>query len=488
LRAAAVAALDLGTGSCKGALYSLRGERLALCGRDYPVLRPAPHFVEQEPLEYLRAAREVSAALAREAGTLGVRLEAAGLSTQTPTLVFCGEDGAALGPAMVWEDTRAGEESAWWMEEVSEETRREWFGMDLPLGAASTPAKLLWAKRHRPELWRAVRWVVQPKDYLAFDLTGEMFADRWCAKGIAHLGTGRAHPAYLELLGKTESPSPPVRDPRAVAGRVTGAAAERYGLPCGIPVTVGWSDALAGILACGAFHRERRGFVLSGTSEIIGVSRAGGRQAKGLFVVPAGLVEMAGPGRPLELHYGPTQAGGATLEWLCRLFGKSPAEVLSALDRPVEETALEIVFRPYLAGERAPYWDHRLRAGFEGIRVEHGMAELIAAALRGVALQERLVLEAAEAGTPSAEVVLAGGAARDRRWNQLRADMLQRKLVVLSDPEASLRGAAILAWAAVDPDGLAAAGEAWFRGEEVPPDGGLAAAAARLMERFRLPG
>ena len=476
----AVIALDLGTGSCKGALYSREGERLALAGRDYPVHRPAPHFVEQQPADYLNAAREVS----RDLSGLGFDIAAVGLSTQTPTLVFLDESGGPLGPAIIWEDTRAGAESEWWTREVGEDTRREWFGLDLPAGAASTPAKLLWVLRNRRELWSRTRWIVQPKDYLGFDLTGRLFTDRWCAKGIAHLATGEVHPAYLKLLEKAVPPSPPVRPPEAVSGPLTIEAAKRYGLPAGIPVINGWSDALAGILASGAFHHDRRGFVLAGTSEIIGLSRAGGPRSKGLFAVPAGLIELGAKPR-LELHYGPTQAGGATLDWLCRLFGRSAAEILGLLREPEPETARRIVFRPHLTGERAPYWDHQLCASFDGLRVEHGMVEFVRAALRGVALQERVVMEAAELNEPADEVALAGGAARDPGWNRLRADVLQRPLIVLSDPEASLRGAALLTWTALDAALMSGGGEVWFAGEVIRPNRQFALTAERLIERFR---
>ncbi len=483
-RRRAVIALDLGTGSCKGALYSCEGERLALAGRDYPVHRPAPHFVEQEPRDYLIAAREVSRELSDQAAGLGADIAAVGLSTQTPTLVFLDQSGMPLGPAIIWEDTRAGAESEWWTRQVDEGKRREWFGLDLPIGAASTPAKLMWVLRNRPEVWTRTRWIGQPKDYLGFDLTGRICTDRWCAKGIAHLATGEVHPEYLALLEKSVSPSPPVQSPESVSGPLTVEAAGRYGLPAGIPVINGWSDALAGILASGAFHHKRRGFVLAGTSEIVGLSRVGGPRSKGLFAVPAGLIEL-GATPPLELHYGPTQAGGATLDWLCRLFGRTASEILGLLREPESETARRIVFRPHLTGERAPYWDHQLCAGFDGLRVEHRMADVVRAALRGVALQERVVLEAAELSEPAGEVALGGGAARDSGWNRLRADVLQRKLIVLSDAEASLRGAALLAWRALDSSLATRHGEDWFGGDAIRPDRDFEQAADWLMERFR---
>ena len=74
---------------------------------------------------------------------------------------------------------------------------------------------------------------------------------------------------------------------------------------------------------------------------------------------------------------------------------RTPEQALALL--PERVTPVDIVFRPYLAGERAPYWNHKLTATFEGLRGGNGPADLLAAALQGVALQERLVLETAGA-------------------------------------------------------------------------------------------
>ncbi len=478
----AVLTLDLGTSSCKGALYSLNGARLALASHDYPLDRPAPQFVEQHPQDYLDAARHVCRELSREAHRQGVSIACLGFSTQTPTLVFCNAGGEALGPAILWQDARA-DGQARSLNQIDEAKRRDWFGMDLPIGAASTPSKLLWMKANAPDLWRETRWVVQPKDFVAAHLTGRFATDRWCAKGLAHLQSGQVHPEFLRLLGKEIPPSPPALSPHAILGTVAPHLAPDWGLPLATPVSVGWSDALAGILATGALHHSRRGFVLAGTSEIVGLSRSPASPAPGLYRVPPDLLDLHG----LELHFGPTQAGGACLDWLAALLEKTPEQTLDLLD-PAPATPLSpILFRPYLHGERAPYWDHQLSASFEGLRTEHHAPDLVHAVLQGVALQERLVLECAERELKAREVVLAGGAARHPRWNQLRADILQRPVLLLSDPEASLRGAALLAWAALRSFDLRHPPEEWFSADQILPNPACQSLAAQLLDRFRLP-
>jgi xylulokinase len=471
----AVLALDLGTGGCKGALYSKAGASLHFAAADYPLHTRPGGVVEQNPADYLRAARKVSATLAAQARERGIRIRAVTFSTQTPTLIFCDERGRAVAPAIVWQDTRAGAETALLKRHAAAE-RRQWFGMDLPLGAASTPSKLLWMKRHAPAAWSATRSILQPKDYVAAALTGNFAADAWCAKGIVSIH-GEAHPTYLKLLGKRVSPCPPLLAPSEPAGSIKASAARRWGLDRGTPVMTGWSDALAGVLSTGAFHSPGRGFIITGTSEIIGVSRRGGACDPGLFLVPAALFPCHG----LDLHYGPIQGGGGTLSWAARLFHMTPDQALALL--PDRLKPVDIVFRPYLAGERAPFWNHALTAGFQGLRASHGPADLLTAVLQGVALQERLVLERAGAGK-RAQIALAGGGARDKRWNRLRADILQRSIVVLRDLEASLHGAALLGWSGLGEVDLRQPGRQWFAGFEIAPDRSYEKFSRDLMKRF----
>ena len=460
---AVVLVLDLGTSSCKGALYTESGECLARAQFSYPIHYPRRGFAEQEPEDYVLAARTVMQELAV---TPDAAIRAIGFSTQTPTLVFCDEKGKPLCPAILWQDSRAGEEASWLTARHDEATREDWFGMDLPIAAATTPPKLLWVKRNLLSVWARVRWVMQPKDYVAFKMTGVFGTDRWCAKGLAHLETGDMHPEYLELMGKPHSISPPVFSTRHVLGEVSSAD---WGVPKGTPVTVGWSDAMAAILATGALHQSERGFVLTGTSEIVGVSRREPLVAQGLFLVPPAILESSG----IYLHYGPTQCGGSSLQWMANLLGKPAEEIL-----PDEASLTTVLCRPYWQGERAPYWDHTLTASFDGLLQSHTAKDMVTAVLQGVALQERLLIQLSERGTNATEIVLAGGAARNAAWNQLRADIHQKPLRVMRDTEASLRGAAMLAWNVDD-------AASWFQADTVEPNPVHAAQAGQLLERFR---
>ena len=460
-----VLAIDLGTSSCKAAAYTAEGRAVASASSAYGTNQSQPGHVEQNPSDYLEAVASVR----RQIGPLDIA--AISFSTQTPTLIFCDADANALRPAIVWQDSRAVDEARA-LQQMPAEHRRAWFGMDLPISAASTPAKLLWVARHEPELWARTRYVLQPKDYAAARLTGQVATDAWCNKGVAHVHTGSIHPEWSALLHRSDSFTAPVRVSTERAGDTSD----------GTPVTVGLSDALAGIFSTGATLRERRGFIITGTSEIVGVGQAAGSAHKGLFEVPGYVLPGGGEG----LHFGPTQAGGAAADWLARLIGRSTVELLDLV--PSHPQPSPILFRPHLAGERAPYWDDSLHASFEGLRIEHGAADLTLAVLQGVALQEKLLLTCAERGSRVVDLVLAGGGARHRGWNQLRANVLQRRVLAMRDTEASLRGAALLGWAALGEIDVKSPPASWFHFDEVRPDPAWSEPSEHLLERFALPG
>jgi len=120
----------------------------------YPVSQPRPQYVEQDAADYLRVAREVCRQLM--AGTQ-TSVQAVGFSTQTPTLVLLDEALQPVAPAIVWQDSRAGAQAAE-LAQVDDVTRLGWFGMEIPTGAATTPAKLLWLRDRDPETWARARW------------------------------------------------------------------------------------------------------------------------------------------------------------------------------------------------------------------------------------------------------------------------------------------------------------------------------------------
>jgi xylulokinase len=464
--------LDFGTSSVKALLVTSNGAVRGRASAAYTSNYGPDGEVEQDPAEYLEAARTVIA----ECGATAVALGGIGLAGQTPTLVLVGADGKAVRPALTWQDHRAESEARELADTYG--PAEPLFGTHLPWTPAYAPAKLLWLARHEPQSVARTRWILQPKDFVGLTLTGSPVSDAWSSKGLCNV---RTHAPVKETLTGTGWPvevAPPLAQAWETRGTVTARAAAVLGLPEGTPVSVGWSDAVAGMLAVGAFEQPI-GFVLAGTSSIVGISTHDEpSSSKPLLEIPAACA-------PLSVLYGPTEAGGASVEWLARLLRCEPSEALDLASSATRADGSPL-FVPYLAGERAPIWRTDVRGALLGLSVEHGAAELARAVVTGVCLSELHVLAIGEARLAQvvAKVHVAGRRASGPPWREARLAALGRPLQLLDESNASALGAAMLAAAAANGGDLAAARGLRAPAEQVIPEASEAESAQHRLDRY----
>ncbi len=421
--------IDVGTTSVKAALFDARGKALKSFSQRHQTHRPQQSFAEQNPSDWmahvLAALRHLTDGLPEGA------VAAAGLTSQVNTHVFVGEDGEPLLPAITWQDGRCAGEAALLDAQVPETDRLKWWGAPLPVDASHVLSRIAWVKRHRPDVWAKTRWVVAPKDYCIFKLTGEVSADPMSNFGVIDQSLSYIS-SLIDLVPGAAARLPPLRAFADNAGII------KPGLPgAGTPLVTGTMDAWAGILGAGAV-KNGDAVYLSGTSEVLGLISETRVPTPGVIAFPKceGIV----------LHAGPTQAGGASVEWLSKLLGRTPDE-LAALAGTVDPHARVPLFLPHLEGERAPLWDIHSRAAFAGMDSSTGPAELARAVFEGVAYSVRLLLESLEhsAGFTPETLTIAGGGARSDIWCQIRADIVGRPLKRVANLDSGVLGAALLA-------------------------------------------
>ncbi|HEX2552132.1 MAG TPA: FGGY-family carbohydrate kinase [Microvirga sp.] len=381
---------------------------------------------EVAPDAWLDAFRAGCATLAARAPAAWRRVAAVAVCGMTRTQVLVDESGRAVRPALTWRDTRAGP--------VAGSLAVEGEAID----AFHPAARLAWVEAHEPDAMARARRVIEPKDYIASALTGRLASDPV---------------ALARLSGATRPGSPLRRFARLVPDLLAPAsvvAPVRAGLPGpfaaleGRPVVMVSNDTWAAVLGLGAL-RPGYAYNISGTSEVFGLVADRLAAAPGLLAVDwgAGLHQLGGP----------SQNGAAVVPWLLALTGGDPARVEEGLARLLAgpRHVAPLLFLPFLHGERVPYWDPRLRGAFLGLGPHHGPTDLAWAVLEATALANRVILARAEAalGSTVAEIRLGGGAARNRAWNQIRADMAGRPVVVGAAQEPGLVGCAACAFTAV---------------------------------------
>jgi xylulokinase len=439
-----VIGVDLGTTGCKAGAFSLSGELLGQGFCSCSVNRPLPNWVEQDCWQYWEsAAGAIRQALASIEPSAVIGLACCG---HTPSLVLLDDDGRPVRPAIIWQDSRASAEASTLEQEIGAEQWKDWLGLDLPRNASYPPARLRWLRTHEPAALLKTRQLLQPKDYLNYLLTGKIASDYWGSKGIVHLSTGEPIAAYRSALGIDPALAPPCRHPHHLLGLLSSESASALGLAKGVPVATGWTDALCGMLGTGALAQSGSAFDIAGTSEIVGLTSSNEPvNHAGVLVAPVLDTD-------LRVVYGPTQTSGGAVDWFVSTFlSKQGARESVAVDDLPASNSADLLFLPYLEGERAPIWDPKARGVFFGVSLEHTKTDFLRAVLEGVAFSIRHVLETAEqaTGLTAGTLHLSGGGATSAIWNQIKSDVLGRTVQPTFVRDAGTLGAAMLAALAV---------------------------------------
>jgi xylulokinase len=440
----AVIGVDLGTTGCKAGVFGLSGDLLGHGFSPCEVKRPLANWAEQDCSELWN-----SAVAAIRRALVGIDPSAViGLACcgHTPSLVLLDGKGHPVRPAIIWQDSRAAAEASALENEIGPTQWKEWLGLDLPRNASYPPARLRWLRTHEPEILLKTRHLLQPKDYLNYRLTGKLASDYWGSKGLVHLSTGKPILAYRELLDIDPALAPACQHPHHLLGTIASESAKILGLPAGLPVATGWTDALCGMLGTGALAQSGSAFDIAGTSEIVGLTSATEPlNHQGVLVAPILDTD-------LRVVYGPTQTSGGAVDWFVSTFlPEQTAGESRAIDDLIGPTSGGLLFLPYLEGERAPIWDPKARGVFFGVSLEHTRAHFLRAVLEGVAMSIRHVLETAEqaTGIRASTLHLSGGGATSAAWNRIKSDILGRQVQPTLVRDAGTLGAAMLAALAV---------------------------------------
>lgn len=151
--------------------------------------------------------------------------------------------------------------------------------------------------------------------------TKETVSDPWSSKGLCNVKTKLPIENLLKFIGWSTKVVPELKDGYMSRGKISKTAASKFGLPFGIPVSVGWSDATSGMVALDVMS-EPSSFVITGTSAIVGSSsRTSPRDGGSLYVIPSTCA-------PLTVTYGPTQSSGSAIAWIGELLDLSKDQVI----------------------------------------------------------------------------------------------------------------------------------------------------------------
>lgn len=446
--------VDIGTTSTKAVVFDVAGAVLGHHTAGYALHTPAPLIAEQDPEEIFAATISAIGRAVAAANAAPGNIAAVSFSAAMHSLIAVDVDGRPLTASITWADNRAAG--------AAEQIRREFDGRSIylrtgtPIHPMSPLTKLLWLRQERPEIFSRAARFIGIKEYVFFKLFGRHVVDFSIASatGLFNLQRLDWDEGALRVAGITaDRLSKPVPTTYRVEG-LSADAAETMGLARDTPFVVGANDGVLSNLGVDAF-REGEVAVTIGTS---GAMRA---------VVDKPLTDSAQ--RTFcylltERHWvvgGPINNGGIVFRWVrdelaaaetetAKRLGIDPYDVLTRIAARVPPGSAGLIFHPFLAGERAPWWNPRLRASFFGLGMHHHKEHMVRAVLEGVIFSLYSILGAVESLIgPTTTIKATGGFARSALWRQMLADVFDREVVVPESFESSCLGAAVLGMVAV---------------------------------------
>ena len=445
-----ILAHDAGTGGDKAVLTDLEGRIVESAYQPYEVYYPRPDWAEQDPEELWAAVAETTRLVLEKSGIDPADVAGVGVSAQMFNLLPVDEACRPVTRMLSWLDVRSVEQA----DRIAGDEMRAFLydhTANVPTAKDIIP-KILWLRDKRPDLWDRTRWLLDCKEYILFKLTGEVGID-WHGASVFFLFDPHKKVWDEEVCARLGIPVeklPPAFPSTHVLGEVTPEAAAATGLRAGTPVVICAGDVAVAQSGSGA-NREGRAHLCIGTATWVGVSSTTLRNDP---VKPFWALNHIDPYK--WVIAGEMETGGGALQWYRNLLGGEEArqaeargistyQVLDELGASAPPGSDDLVFTPWLSGERAPVLDHYARGAFLGMSLGHTRAHLTRAVMEGVAYHVRWIIEAMEnVGFDIGDLQAIGGGNASPLWTQIIADITGRTLRIVEHPlEAGAMGAAL---------------------------------------------
>ena len=429
---------DLGTSSLKLLLVDNSGVVAKEVSRDYPVDFPQPGFSEQNPEDWWNAFVSGIKELLRDVEP--EKVCGIGVAGQMHGLVILDSEDNVIRPAILWNDGRTDQETEYLNREIGKDKISAWTA-NIAFAGFTAP-KLLWMKKHEPELFAKISKIMLPKDYLNYKLTGKHCTDYSDASGMLLLDVQNKcwSQDMLKICDVSEKQMPSLMESYEVIGTVLPKVAEQTGLSSSVTVVAGAGDNAAAAVGTGTVCDGKCNISL-GTSGTVFIS-------SDTFSVDTynALHSFCHANGKNHLMACILSAASCN-KWFC-------GDILGTSEYAKEESVIteqnlgknDVFFLPYLMGERSPINDTDARGTFTGLRMDTTRADMLQAVLEGVAFAIKDNMEIAKSlGIGIKSSSLCGGGAKSKLWQKIICNILDIEITIPQTEQGPGYGGAMLA-------------------------------------------
>ena len=462
-------AIDLGTSGPKVALLTFYGDVIASAFFPTDLIFTGSGGVEQCPKQWWKGVSSGIHQVLGQSESYRKRVSVMCCTSQWSGTIPVDESLKPLMNCMTWMDSRGAGNiqklNRSWMRAKGYHPYKmfQWIRKTggLPGQSGKDPlAHILFIKSSMPEVYQKTRWFLEPKDYLNMKLTG-IVASSYDTISL-HWLTDNRNPhkinydsSLIRMCGLSPDYLPPLFPSTSVLGPLKPELCREFGLPDSVRVINGSPDVQSAAVGSGAVLDYQMHLYI-GTSSWMTCHVPFKKTAllSGIATLPSAL-----PGKYFVANE--QESAGICIDYLRKdLFPAKIAserlrnnhtcdfETLESMAASAPTGSRQLMFTPWLNGERTPVDDHKLRGGFHNISLTNKPEDFIRSVYEGVAYNSRWLMSCVSSLTkrPVGSVHMIGGGALSNIWCQIHADILDCPVIQVKDPKhANLRGAAWIA-------------------------------------------
>ena len=430
--------VDLGTSSVKLLLVDETGAILKTVTRDYPLSFPEPGWSEQAPEDWWQACCSGIRELIANQDASGIK--GIGCGGQMHGLVALDGNDEVIRPAILWNDSRTAEETAWLNGEIGKEKLSR-LTANIAFAGFTAP-KILWMQKNEPDNFARIAKIMLPKDYINYKLTGVHSCDYSDASGMLLMDV--EHKCWsdemLEICGIDRSIMPELYESYECIGVVKPEIAELLGLQADVRVAAGAGDNAAAAVGTGTVGDGDCNISL-GTSGTIFIS------SDKFGVDPNNALHSFAHADGKYHLMGCMLSAASCNKWLCEDILRTQDYTAEQMDITDDKLGCnQVFFLPYLMGERSPINDTDARGTFTGLSMATTRSDVVQAVLEGVTFAIRDSFEVAKSlGIGITRSKICGGGAKSPLWRRMIANILNISLDIPKTEEGPGYGGAMLA-------------------------------------------
>ena len=435
-------AIDLGTQSIKAAITNQLGEILAISQQTQEVYCPTSGWAQQKPHLWWDLTKRAIIEVIKKSSIKVETIKGICTCGQMHGPVGIGENGDITTEwTQIWMDKRC--------EAICNMIRNKNHEVELAkiTGNPITPGwvgfKVRWIKDNQPDVYKKTKWFLVPKDFINYKLTNIAATDFSEASGTYLFDSKEEN--YSEFMAKILDLDlvkfAPIVNSYDIISNIKEDLAIELGIPLNTPVFAGGGDFIVSLLGLGMVGKETA-IDMTGTSTLFVVCR------DTPIVNPAvqNLRHVIDGWLPFTM----LDCGGLAMNWCKNLMsstglGEISYEQMIEMAEKVSEGCNGLNFYPYLLGERRQ--DNTYAKGcFYGLSLNHNAGHVARSVMEGVALALGKDMQTfKDLGVNVKNVNCIGGATRNKLLYQIKANVMQLPHILSEEPEASLRGCALLA-------------------------------------------